>query len=116
MFRLPFKERILDCTASPKKNQHDFSGTEPFVLIISDQNFPPALPSDEKKCVIIRLEDCYLNELLGLLKEFFGNRSGYLPEGSLLLFVSLSHLASRGLESYAEEVVKIFSPNPDGIG
>jgi hypothetical protein len=101
------KESGLYCVTC--KNQHDFSGPEPFVLIISDQNFPPALPTDEKRCcVVIRLEDCYLNELPGLLKEFFGNRSGYLPEGSLLLFGSLSHLASRGLESYAEEVVKIF--------
>jgi hypothetical protein len=83
--------------------------TDPYSTLISDQNFPPALPSGEKKfCVVIRLEYCYLNELPGLLKEFFGNRSGYLLEGSLLLFGSLSHLASRGLESYAEEVVKIF--------
>jgi hypothetical protein len=43
-----------------------------------------------------------------LLKEFFGNRTRYLPEGSVLVFGSLSHLAARGLESYAEEVVKIF--------
>jgi hypothetical protein len=54
------------------------------------------------------LEDCLLSEQPGVLKEFFGNRRGYLPEGSVLLFGSLSHLALRGLETYAEEVVKSF--------
>jgi hypothetical protein len=49
-----------------------------------------------------------LSELPGVLKEFFGNRTGYLPEGSVLYFGSLSHLSLRGLETYAEEVVKMF--------
>jgi hypothetical protein len=41
-----------------------------------------------------------------MLKEFFGGISGYLPEGSIVLFGSLSHLARRGIENYAEECVK----------
>jgi hypothetical protein len=78
-------------------------------VIISDQHFPPALPAAEKRfCVVLRLEDCMLNKQPGILKEFFSNRQGYLPQGSLLLFGSLSHLAARGLESYAEETVKTF--------
>jgi hypothetical protein len=89
--------------------EHSFSGQDPICVIISDQNFPPALPTDEKRCcVVLRLEDCMLNEQPGILKEFFGNRQGYLPEGSLLLFGSVSHLAARGLENYAEETVKTF--------
>jgi hypothetical protein len=58
--------------------------------------------------VILRLEDAYLFELPGLLKEFFADHKGriILPEGSLVLFSSLSHLANRGVESYADEVVK----------
>jgi hypothetical protein len=58
--------------------------------------------------VILRLEDCLLTEQPGVLKEFFGNRTGYLPEGSVLLFGWLSHLAMRGLESYTEETVRAF--------
>jgi hypothetical protein len=58
--------------------------------------------------VVIRLEDCLLSELPGVRKEFFGNRTGYLPEGSVLYFGSLSHLSLRGLETYTEEVVKMF--------
>jgi hypothetical protein len=57
---------------------------------------------------VLRLEDCLLSEQPGILKEFFGGRSGYLPEGSALFFGLLSHLAMRGLENYAEDVVKIF--------
>jgi hypothetical protein len=56
--------------------------------------------------VVVRLEDCLLSEQPGLLKEFFGSRSGYLPEGSAVYFGSLSHLQLRGIEHYAEEVVK----------
>jgi hypothetical protein len=48
-----------------------------------------------------------LSEQPGILKEFFGARVGYLPEGSALFFGSLSHLALRGLENYAEETVKM---------
>jgi hypothetical protein len=91
------------------KNTHVFTGSEPVCVILTDQNFPPALPTDKMElcCIVIHLEDCFLSELPGLLKEFFGNRSGYLPEGSLLLFGSQSHLGKRGLENYAEECVKM---------
>jgi hypothetical protein len=89
--------------------EHEFNDNVPFVVFLTDQNFPPSLPSDEQRCcVVIRLEDCLLSELPGVLKEFFGNRTGYLPEGSVLYFGSLSHLSLRGLETYAEEVVKMF--------
>jgi hypothetical protein len=59
-------------------------------------------------CIIIRVEDAMLSEMPGLLKEYFGKQHGFLPEGSMLMFGSLSHLALRGLEHYSEECVKIF--------
>jgi hypothetical protein len=91
------------------EEEHSFTGNQPLVLFLTDQSFPPSLPTDEHRCcVVIRLEDCLLSELPGLLKEFFGNRTGYLPEGSVLYFGSLSHLAMRGIETYAEEVVKMY--------
>jgi hypothetical protein len=79
-------------------------------LHYADQHFPPALPVSTVLCtIILRLEDAFLFELPGLIKEFFADNKGriVLKEGSLVLFSSLSHLASRGVESYAEEVVKI---------
>jgi hypothetical protein len=91
------------------KVPHRFSVSEPVCVILTDQNFPPALPtcSDACCCVVLWLKDCFLSELPGLLKEYFGNRQKFLPEGSVLMFGSLSHLAKRGLENYAEECVKM---------
>jgi hypothetical protein len=57
---------------------------------------------------VLRLEDCLLTGQPGVLKEFFGGWAGHLPEGSVLFFGSLSHLAMRGLKNYAEETVRIF--------
>jgi hypothetical protein len=65
--------------------EHDFNDNNPVVVFITDQNFPPSLPSHEHRCVVVlRLEDCLLSEQPGILKEFFGTRSRYLPEGSML--------------------------------
>jgi hypothetical protein len=91
------------------EKEHCFNGNDPICVFITDQNFPPSLPTEDGRCcVILRLEDCLLTEQPGVLKEFFGNRTGYLPEGSVLLFGWLSHLAMRGLESSAEETVRAF--------
>jgi hypothetical protein len=42
-----------------------------------------------------------------MLKEYFGGMPGYLPEGSVVMFGSVSHLSRRGIENYTEECVKI---------
>jgi hypothetical protein len=46
------------------KNTHVFTGSEPVCVILTDQNFPPALPTDKMElcCIVIRLEDCFLSE------------------------------------------------------
>ncbi len=66
-----------------------------------DQNFPAALPSLDGKCpAIIHVEGGLLSELgdffYSLLKDFT------LPEGSVLLIGSLSHLMEEGLVGYAK--------------
>jgi hypothetical protein len=97
----------LACVTCPE--QHFFTGSEPVVVIISDQHFPPSLPSNCGQCtVVIRCEDAMLFELPGLLREFFAGADGRisLPEGSVVLYGSLSHLAARGLDNYADEVVR----------
>jgi hypothetical protein len=100
------KEDELWCVSC--NESHSFNSNDPVVVILTDQNFSPMVPATDKKCcVVLRLEDCLLSELPGVLKEFFGNRTRYLPEGSLLIFGSLSHLVSRGPENYAEEAVKM---------
>jgi hypothetical protein len=97
----------LVCVTCPE--QHFFTGREPVVVIISDQHFPPSLPSNSGQCtVVIRCKDPMLFELPGLLREFFAGADGRISllEGSVVLYGSLSHLAARGLDNYADEVVR----------
>jgi hypothetical protein len=39
--------------------------------------------------------------------QYFGGLPGCLPEGSMVMYGSLSQLAKRGLENYSVEYVKI---------
>jgi hypothetical protein len=97
----------LICVTCEEK--HFFTGKEPVLVVLADQHFPPSLPSSVGQCVVVmRCEDAMLHELPGLLKEFFAGQDGQvmLPDGSAVLFGSLSHLAARGLDNYADEVVK----------
>ncbi len=70
-------------------------------MILTDQNFPAALSSLDRKCpTVIHVEGGLLSELgdffYSLLKDFT------LPEGSVLLIGSLSHLMEEGLAGYAK--------------
>jgi hypothetical protein len=71
------------------------------LVILSDQNMPAAMPSLGEKCpAIIRVEGALLSELgdifYSLLRDFT------LPEGSILLIGSLSHLMEEGMVGYAK--------------
>jgi hypothetical protein len=73
------------------------------LVILSDQNMPAAMPSLDEKCpAIIRVEGALLSELgdifYALLRDFT------LPEGSILLIGSLSHLMEEGLVGYAKSL------------
>jgi hypothetical protein len=87
----------LICMTCPEK--HFFTGQEPVLVVLADQHFPPSLPSTGNQCaVIMRCEDAMLHELPGLLREFFSGSDGrvMLPDGSAVVFGSLSHLAAEG--------------------
>jgi hypothetical protein len=73
------------------------------LVILSDQNMPAAMPSLDEKCpAIIRVEGALLSELgdifYSLLRDFT------LPEGSILLIGSLSHLMEEGMVGYAKSL------------
>jgi len=73
------------------------------LVILSDQNMPASLPSKSDLCpAIIRVEGgllCELGDLFfSLLKDFT------LPEGSVLLIGSLTHLMEEGLVGYARKM------------
>jgi hypothetical protein len=73
------------------------------LVILSDQNMPASLPSKNDLCpAIIRVENgllCELGDLFfSLLKDFT------LPEGSVLLIGSLTHIMEEGLVGYAKKM------------
>ncbi len=83
---------------------------EPVVIFITDQSFPPMLPSRMGNCpLIIRVEDGLLREMEGVFLDFlaeFVRPRGSLPVGSVVLVGSLSYLGIRGIHSYSEDLVK----------
>jgi hypothetical protein len=86
--------RLLDVTESPTRSQQDTA--------LGNGAENSQLSSGRSVN-----EDAFLSEMPGLLKEYFGKKTGFLPEGSMVMFGSLSHLARWGLENYAEECVKM---------
>jgi hypothetical protein len=80
----------------------------PIVLVLSDQAFPAILPASDGNCiVIVRVEDGLLSEIDSAFSDLFAEfliPGGGLPRGSLIMIGSLSHLGTRGLDSYAGDL------------
>jgi hypothetical protein len=87
----------LSCNA-----EHNVIGNKPLTMCFSDQNFVASLPFSNGNCVSVALvENSSLVELLEIAKEILSNIK--LPEGSVLLFGSASHLGRCGTSLYASE-------------
>jgi hypothetical protein len=101
----------LDCLACelPHSYRESICEGKPLVVILSDQAFPPVVPGNDSKCVVIvRTEDGLLIEIEQAFVDIFAeyvNPSGSLPRGSVVLVGSVSHLAARGLSSYVNDLV-----------
>jgi hypothetical protein len=96
--------KCLAC-ANPHSLGESMCRGEPVVVCISDQNFPPVLPADDGKCVVvIRVEEGRLFEIEGAFRDVFIGHC--TPHGRFPLVGSLSHLGRYGLESYAVDLVK----------
>ena len=100
------------CTVCPAAAGHPVIGettgsrtTGREVIVLSDQSYPPILPSSsELGCIrIIRLEHGNIYELCSLFLELLGDRR--LCGGSILLIFSASHLARVGITAYIEDMV-----------
>jgi hypothetical protein len=85
----------------------------PIVLVLSDQAFPAILPAMDSNCVVIvRVEDGLLSEIENAFRDLFAETlttGGGLPRGSLIMIGSLSHLGTRGLDSYAGDLCGVIS-------
>jgi hypothetical protein len=75
------------------------------VFVLSDQCFPPALPTTSAKCInIVRVEN---GSLMELAETFISVMvGGAVPVGSLVILSSGSHLGQVGLAGYTEDMVR----------
>jgi hypothetical protein len=70
------------------------------VVLFTDQNFVPSLPSSDNRCInIVRVENPSLDELLEIAIEILEHIT--VPDGSVLGFGSASHLSRVGTSLYA---------------
>jgi len=100
-----FDPATLLCTSC--KREHSIIPTDEYELaiIVSDQNFVPTL-SGKTSCVpIIRLEDPSLKELFEICVEMLDRYS--LPNGTLFLVGSTSHLFEMGSTIYSLDWIKM---------
>ena len=81
--------------------EHNILQTDkPAVICVSDQTFVPCLSKDQGNCIsVVRLEDAGLTDLTDLVFEIFDKVR--LPEGTVLLLGSGSHLLRVGASAYA---------------
>ena len=82
--------------------------SSPVCLFLSDQNFPPALPTAGTDCcvAIIRVEDASLDDLVGTFLRL--TKGCDLGIGSVVILCSLNHLGKVGTTTYAEDLVQAF--------
>jgi len=92
-------------------NEHPFiqSDGKPVVIIICDQNYVPIWPDSNctTSVAVIRLANGGLHELVDLLMEVFDRKN--LPDGSVVLLGSVSHLHRVGVGSYSKEWTQVVS-------
>jgi hypothetical protein len=87
-------------------NEHNVIGKNPIVILFSDQNFTATLDCNNGGCIhIVRMENATLLELLGVAKEIFGDV--VFPEGSILMFGTVSYLGRCGTSIYARDWTEV---------
>jgi len=99
----------LICIQCEKEHPFIQQDGKPVVLIVSDQNYVPIWPSSncETSVAVIRLANGGLHELVDLLMEVFDRKN--LPDGSVVLVGSVSHLHRVGVGSYSREWTQVVS-------
>jgi hypothetical protein len=109
-----FSLKDVMCNTCPSKGPHTVLYREgggghvrteqsPRCFVLTDQNFPPAVPaSGEGECLkTLLIEDAKLMELGDAFLEF--SKGFEIPAGSVVLLFSASHLAWSGTAAYARD-------------
>ena len=97
----------LICLQCDKEHPFINSEGKPVVIIICDQNYVPVWPSNkcDTSVAVIRLANGTLHELADLLMEIFDRKN--LPDGSVVLMGSVSHLHRVGVGSFSREWTQV---------
>jgi len=102
---LSFDPATLMCTVCKKEHSIIPSDDSELAIMVSDQNFVPAL-SGRSSCVpVIRMEDPTLKELFEICVEILDRYS--LPNGTLFLVGSLSHLCEMGSTIFSLDWIRM---------
>ncbi len=74
------------------------------LFFLTDQNFPPVLPSKDELCpIVFRVEGGLLREIGVAFLNTLGDFT--IPEGSVIVIGSLSHLMEEGRVGYSKGLV-----------
>ena len=80
-------------------------GVDADIFVLSDQNFPPSLPTASGRCMaVVRVENGSLAEIAGAFLDAVSGCA--VGVGTVILLASASHLGAVGLAGYAEDLVR----------
>ena len=108
---MSFDPKAMVCVTCPDKHTVLSDSSKPVCMVLSDHNFSPFVPANrgESCMMVIRAEDGLLGDLDGIFRDVFKDFMrpiGSLPQGSVVLIGSLSHLSLLGLSTYLEDLVR----------
>jgi hypothetical protein len=104
-----FNPADMICRGCKNRGPHSVIGGEdqhPVVLVVTDQNFPPVMFSeDEGACIgVVRVEFGSIREIGFIIGDLLDGVR--LPDGSVILVSSVSDLDRQGVIGYAEELAR----------
>ena len=97
----------LICIQCEKEHEFLQADGKPVVIIASDQNYVPVWPTSncETNVAVLRIANGGLHELADMLMEIFDRKN--LPDGTVVLVGSVSHLHRVGVGSYSREWTQV---------
>jgi hypothetical protein len=108
---MSFNPKTWSCTACPKSHSvleegGRGGGDGRPVVFVTDQNFPAVLPSAGGRCLaIMRMEQASMDDLADMVIKLAKNVS--IPETTVFVVGSLSHLSRVGTHGYAISCVNV---------
>ncbi len=108
---MSFDPADMICSNCLERDKHSVLNSRdggPVIFVGTDQHYPAVLPSlDHDSCIsIVRVEDGNLREINWAIIDIISGLA--LPAKSTILIGSVSHIAAKGVQSYAEDLVWSF--------